>query len=141
VEKKYLRDKNISLCVMMGYSYDTLPDFIEKNKVGAVINDFNPLRCHQQWVTKTAGLLDEMGVKVYRVDGHNTVPMWIASDKLEYGACTIRNKIHKYLPTYLREYPAFTPPAQQSSLSLPPPVDWKAVDASLQIDRTVKNVD
>lgn len=34
-------------------------------------------------------------IPVWQVDAHNIVPCWIASDKLEYGARTIRPKIHK----------------------------------------------
>ena len=35
------------------------------------------------------------------VDAHNVIPCWIASDKREYGARTIRSKIHKKLPEFL----------------------------------------
>lgn len=39
-------------------------------------------------------------VPMHEVDAHNIVPTWIASDKREYGARTIRNKIHKQLPEW-----------------------------------------
>ena len=78
---------------------------------------------------------------MYRCDGHNTVPMWVASDKLETAARTIRTKIHRHLPTFLHEYPALQPPSAQHRHPLPEPVDWKAVDASLDIDRSVKQLD
>ena len=40
-----------------------------------------------------------------QVDAHNLVPCWVASPKLEYGARTIRNKIHNQLSSFLTEYP------------------------------------
>lgn len=40
-----------------------------------------------------------------QVDAHNLVPCWEASPKLEYGARTIRNKIHNQLNNYLTEFP------------------------------------
>lgn len=39
------------------------------------------------------------------MDAHNIVPCWIASDKLEYGARTIRGKITRHLSEYLTPFP------------------------------------
>ena len=135
------REKGIHFEVLLGYSYELLPEYVEKHKIGVVINDFNPLRCHREWVTEVAKQLSRKDVNVYRVDAHNSVPLWVASDKLEYGARTIRTKIHRHLPTYLHEYPRFQPPSNQRKLPLPPAIDWKSVDGSLDIDRTVKQID
>jgi deoxyribodipyrimidine photo-lyase len=41
----------------------------------------------------------------FQVDAHNLVPCWVASDKLEYGARTIRNKITSKLPEFLTPFP------------------------------------
>ena len=43
-----------------------------------------------------------MNVPFHEVDAHNVVPCWEASDKREYGARTIRPKIHKHLPEFLQ---------------------------------------
>ena len=40
-----------------------------------------------------------------QVDAHNIVPVWVASDKLEYAARTIRPKIHKHLAEFLVDIP------------------------------------
>ena len=42
------------------------------------------------------------------VDAHNVVPVWVASDKQEVGARTLRRKITDRLPEYLREIPKLT---------------------------------
>lgn len=39
------------------------------------------------------------------MDGHNIVPCWEASDKQEYAARTIRNKLTSKLSTYLTPFP------------------------------------
>lgn len=39
------------------------------------------------------------------MDAHNIVPCWIASDKQEYGARTIRRKIHDKLKEFLTGFP------------------------------------
>ena len=41
----------------------------------------------------------------HEVDAHNCVPCWVTSQKREYGARTIRPKIHKHLPEYLQVRP------------------------------------
>lgn len=43
-----------------------------------------------------------------KVDGHNIVPCWVASDKLEYGARTIRNKLKNKFPEFLTPFPVVT---------------------------------
>jgi hypothetical protein len=40
-------------------------------------------------------------VACHEVDAHNIVPCWVASDKREYGARTIRRKITDKLPEFL----------------------------------------
>ena len=40
-----------------------------------------------------------------QIDAHNIVPVWIASDKQEVGARTIRKKIHDKLDEYLTDFP------------------------------------
>lgn len=42
---------------------------------------------------------------VFQVDAHNIVPCWVASEKQEYSARTIRNKINSKLGEYLTEFP------------------------------------
>ena len=43
----------------------------------------------------------KIDIPFHEVDAHNVVPCWLASDKREYGARTIRSKIHKKLPEFL----------------------------------------
>ena len=43
---------------------------------------------------------------MFVVDAHNVVPDWIASQKQEFGAYTIRPKIHKLIGEFLDTYPS-----------------------------------
>lgn len=44
---------------------------------------------------------DALTVPFHEVDAHNVVPCWVASDKRETGARTIRRKINDKLPVFL----------------------------------------
>ena len=68
-------------------------------------------------------------IPMVQVDAHNIVPCWVASNKLEYSARTIRSKIQSLLPTYLPNVPppvAHNPPTPQPLLDVYAPVDWDA---------------
>jgi deoxyribodipyrimidine photo-lyase len=45
---------------------------------------------------------ENLSIPFHEVDAHNVVPCWEASDKREYGARTIRPKIHRNLPEFLQ---------------------------------------
>ena len=72
------------------------------------------------------------------MDAHNIVPVWHASNKLEYAARTIRSKIHMHLPKFLQEFPTLT--ANKNDVALPAVIDWEQARAFLEVDRTVKEV-
>ena len=45
------------------------------------------------------------GPCLYQVDAHNVIPVWETSDKQEYAARTIRNKIMGKLSEFLTDFP------------------------------------
>lgn len=98
------KDLNIQFHFLIGCAADILPEFVKKHKLGAIVVDFMPVREHMSWAKQLA---DRIGseVPVIQVDAHNIVPCWVASDKQEYGARTIRNKINNKLPEFLTEFP------------------------------------
>lgn len=99
-----LKPLDISFHLLEGPAADVLPEFVKKFKIGAVVCDFSPLREPLSWLENVKNKLPK-NVPLIQVDAHNIVPCWVASDKLEYSARTIRNKINSKLDDYLTEYP------------------------------------
>eukprot|EP00912_Choanoflagellata_sp_UC4_P000007 UC4_evm1s7 len=83
----------------------TLPDYCKSSQIAAVVTDFSPLRVSRAWTADAANSLQELGIPLWQVDAHNVVPCWIASDKLEYAARTIRPKIMNRLSHWLVDIP------------------------------------
>lgn len=104
--KENLAKKNISFFVLVDEngkeSGKLVKDFAEKISAGAVVTDFYPLKAPRAW---NEYVRKNLNVAFYGVDSHNIVPAWIVSNKKEYGAYTIRPKIHKFLPEFLDEFP------------------------------------
>jgi len=81
-----------------------------------------------------------LGIPFYEVDSCNIVPCWLASGKAEYGAYTLRGKVKRLLPEFLREFPALQDglPAWNGRVE---GIDWKEAEKSLRVDRSVGEVD
>jgi deoxyribodipyrimidine photo-lyase len=77
-------------------------NYCKKNKAGALVTDFYPLNISKKWIKE---IIKEINIPFFEADSHNIVPVWIASEKKEYAAYTIRPKIHKNLEEYLDEFP------------------------------------
>ncbi|XP_051873274.1 CPD photolyase isoform X2 [Pristis pectinata] len=130
---------NIAFHLLTGFPKDVLPEFVKEHNIGAIVTDFSPLRLPLQWIEEVKNKLPE-DLQFVQVDAHNIVPCWVASDKQEYSARTIRGKIHDKLPQFLTDFP----PVIQHPYTSPQKVqiiDWDAAYASLQVDRTVLEVD
>lgn len=80
-----------------------LPPFFEKIAPSLLVTDFCPLRIKKQW---KKDVLQHCRMPVFEVDAHNIVPCWLASDKREYAAYTIRKKIQRLLPRFLTDFPS-----------------------------------
>ncbi|XP_041119980.1 CPD photolyase isoform X2 [Polyodon spathula] len=78
--------------------------------------------------------------EVAKVDAHNIVPCWVASEKQEYGARTIRKKIHDKLSEYLTEFPPVLRHPHGAGCEAKA-VDWEQARSSLEVDCSVKEVD
>lgn len=121
-----LRDNNIPLLMVIGDAAERLHGVMHHLQPAAVYFDFSPLRGPRR-VRST--LAAEAACAVYEVDTHNIVPAWLASDKQEFGARTLRPKIQKQLAEFLNEAPSLRrhpfdwPGRVQSSQELRPRID------------------
>ena len=115
---------------------DNLVKWMDKFKVGCFVADFSPLRHHRGNLEKLKTKIEKMdGPCLYQVDAHNVVPCWIASEKQEYGARTIRKKIMDRLPEFLVEFPpVITHKVKPGKVDH---IDWSKVMEELIFDDTV----
>lgn len=102
--EKSLDKKNIPFFMTQGDPVTEIPKLIETSNASALVTDMSPLRVGREWRDKVCAALPA-STSMHLVDAHNIVPVWMASDKREYAARTIRSKINGKLAEYLTEYP------------------------------------
>ncbi|NUN70094.1 MAG: deoxyribodipyrimidine photo-lyase [Bacteroidetes bacterium] len=132
--ERSLQQKGIPFYLLLGRPEEEIPKFVRQHNVSKLVTDFNPLNIVRSYKKTVAARID---AAFYEVDAHNIIPAWTVSDKQEFGAYTIRPKVHRMLPEYLEEYP----PLRKHPYPWPSPVpatDWQKADRSLKIDRSVK---
>lgn len=129
-----LRKKNIPFHLIVGDPIEKISAFLRTENAGALVCDFSPLRYNRVWkesLAKTAVY------PIYEVDAHNIVPVWEASSKQEFGAYTLRPKMHRLLPKYLDSFPSVQ--VQQEGRAAHR-IEWDAVRRHIHSDNSVKKV-
>jgi deoxyribodipyrimidine photo-lyase len=105
-----LEARNIPFLPRMGDPAQEIPKLARELNIGALVTDFDVLRIKRQWIESVADhVCSTTGAHVFETDGRNVIPCWLASDKKEYAARTIRPKIHRLLPEFLVQPPELTP--------------------------------
>lgn len=94
-------------------------NYVSKNKVSAVITDFDPLKIKQEWKQE---VLKEIKVPFYEVDAHNIIPVWTTSQKQEFAAYTIRPKVNYLLGSYITNFSKIKRREEKKSN-----IDWKKI--------------
>lgn len=97
-----LMKKNIPFHLLEGNPIHALPAYLKWTQASLLVSDFSPLSTIRQW--KDA-LENRIFIKHEEVDGRNIVPCFVVSNKKEYGAYTLRPKIHRLLDSYLTDFP------------------------------------
>ena len=129
-----LRGLNILFMLLQNEPTEALPRFAATMKAGLVVTDYSPLHISRRWKNAIA---EQLTIPLYEVDAHNIVPCWMASQKLEYSARTIRPKINALLGNFLTPFPELEP------LPMPPQeplVEWKSIRQKLHADPSVPPV-
>lgn len=135
VEKNLVK-KNIPFYFLLGDPGKEIPQLANKLKAAAIVSDFNPLKVVRHWKKE---VIENINIPFFTVDTHNIVPVWEASDKLEFAAYTIRPKIQKKLDEYLDEFPKVSK-QKDHGLKIDK-VDWQKARKSLKINFDVQEVD
>lgn len=99
IEKK-LAKLHIPFTILTGSATEQYKYIEENNDPNAIYFDFSPLK--GPTLAKNS-FAKNANTPCYVVDTHNVVPVWVASDKEEIGARTLRGKIIRKLNYYLQE--------------------------------------
>jgi deoxyribodipyrimidine photo-lyase len=103
---KIVRDQakqaQISFYVLHGETVKRIQSFLSEIKAGVLVTDFSPLL---EMRALRDALAKSLAIQMIEVDAHNIIPVWVASTKQEWGAYTLRPKIHRLLPSYLIPFP------------------------------------
>jgi deoxyribodipyrimidine photo-lyase len=146
-----LKQHDIPLHIVKPKDYDHVgtdvcDQVILKYHAQIVITDMSPLRHYREWTELQAlPILNQNNIVFYQVDTHNIVPVWIASDKREYGARTIRPKINKQYHLYLQKFPrleAFQLLANKNKTNVIkiPDFERQRYEEYMQMDASVKEL-
>lgn len=134
-----LKKKNICYFELDGYPHETIPKFITDNEMGALVCEFFPLRCAREW---TEAIMKKIGrdIPVIQVDAHNVVPCWVTSQKQEFAARTIRNKVNSKVPEFLTPFPDVLRHPHDPELKQPK-IDFDEVVANLDADSSIDHAE
>jgi len=127
---------NIPFVLLTGKPEVNISYFVNKHNVSLLVTDFNPLKIVKNWKEEVKS---KINIPFHEVDAHNIIPAWVASDKLEFAAYTIRPKIKKLLSEYLVEYPKLKKLKKPSQLTSE--INWDEVYKILEVDTSVKPVE
>lgn len=131
-----LRKFNIPFILLTGNPADEISKFVNKLQGSILVSDFDPLKIKSKWKNEISKKIE---VPFYEVDAHNVVPCFYVSSKQEFGAYTIRPKIHKNLPEFLDDFSKLKKMKSNTTLSSNK-IEWEKVFASLKVDENVKPV-
>ena len=129
-------DRGIGFHLLQGEPAQVMPSFLRDLGASILVTDFDPLGIKRRWLNDVA---ERIPIPVVQVDSHNIVPSWLASDKAEWGAYTLRPKLRRLLPEFLTDFPPLL--AQPVPWRDQPPLPvWKEVLDNLVVDRQVPEV-
>lgn len=134
VEQQLLK-KQIPFVLLTGEPFQVIFKFIKERGCSLIVSDFDPLKEKRKWKDELNSLIS---IPHHEVDAHNIIPCWIASNKMEFGAYTIRPKINKLLLQYLTDFIQITPPENKGTLF---GNDWQDYSKINLFDTSVKTID
>tara|TARA_B100000767_G_C19743749_1_gene527484 strand:- start:269 stop:1540 length:1272 start_codon:yes stop_codon:yes gene_type:complete len=133
---KNLSKLNIDFHLLQGPAEVEIPKLIDQFSVGSIVTDYSPLKVYKKRLKK---VLDKISIPVCQVDAHNIVPVWVASEKKEFAAHTIRKKIHKRLDEYLTDIPELVVHPFNAKKK-PESISWSSLNKNLTIDSNITSV-
>jgi deoxyribodipyrimidine photo-lyase len=102
VVRHELNKLGIPFILKIGEPDVELPKLIKEIGASHLFVDFNPLK--EMQALRNA-VKEKINITMFEVDAHNVIPAFYVTNKQEWGAYTLRPKVHKLLDKYLVEYP------------------------------------
>jgi deoxyribodipyrimidine photo-lyase len=133
--EKNLKSLGITFKILTGNPEEVIPTYLNEISGSLLISDFDPLRIKRQWKDN---INVNLSIPHHEVDAHNIVPCRVASQKVEFGAYTLRPKINRLLAQFLTEFPET--PKVRNNRSAQSSVNWQEVLEWLNPDASVKPV-
>ncbi len=131
--EKDLSKLGIKFKLLKGKPELQIPKLIKDTNAGCLITDFDPLKIKRKWKEEVN---NKLNIAFYEVDAHNIVPCWVASDKEEYSAYTLRPKINRILFDYIEDFPQLKPIRSPVKCE----TDWKKILKNLRVSKHVKPI-
>ncbi|XP_065858035.1 deoxyribodipyrimidine photo-lyase [Euphorbia lathyris] len=126
LHSKIEEELQIPFFLFQGEAKETIPRFLKDCGASLLVTDFSPLREVRKWKNEICAEVSD-SVTIHEVDAHNVVPLWVASEKLEYSAKTLRGKINKKLPEYLIDFPELQRPSGKWVIPTNQLIDWDSL--------------
>lgn len=133
-----LGNLGIPFVLLQGEPGTALPKLAEEVGAGWMVTDFNPVRTGMNWRSQVA---ETLRIPLLEVDAHNILPARVISDKMEYGAFTIRKKAERHLKEYLTPFPAVKGIENSRNKPKPEQVDWQKIREQVSADHSVGPVE
>lgn len=130
--EKDLAKFDIPFLLTVGTPAVEIEKIAKELKPRTIYYDFSPLRGVR---AQQKDLSRRVSCRVVVVDTHNIVPVWVASDKEEYAAHTLRRKLHKLIEEWAVEPGAIKTHPHQFDKK-PRGATWSDVDDVVSIQNT-----
>ncbi|HPN37586.1 MAG TPA: deoxyribodipyrimidine photo-lyase [Melioribacteraceae bacterium] len=123
---------NIPFVILIGNPKEEIPKYLKEVNASLLVADFNPLKIIRRWKKE---VFDFINIPFRQVDAHNIVPLWIASDKQEFAAYTIRPKITKLLNEFLTDFPELI--KTNVNWEYKKEINWDLLYSVIKVDKSV----
>lgn len=128
-----LKILGVQFFVIFGNPKEEILKFVKEKRVSILLTDFSPLKISKDVKKYIKEIID---IPFYEIDAHNIIPPFIASDKQEFSAFTLRKKYEKLLPQYLIEIPSFFPLIKKEEVINK--TNWDYIYENLKVDKSIK---
>lgn len=129
-----LKQMNIPFYILPLYMIDEFIEFIKMHHVKIITCDLHVLHDERAFIKSLSHFCNKRKVKMFQVDSHNVVPMWVTSKVEEFSVRTIKPKIQTLLPTFLTEYVSLD--TFEQNLKFPDPFDIEEMINKLTVSKT-----